>query len=135
MLSVRSRVEQIAEKLDEETFRDPVYRAIYHALKATDPELTIAELSEHLDEEAVGVLQDILAEGATQMDPERTISDSLATLRARDLDQRAEELDRIIPLADGAEKDRLIAQKEEIRTELNATGKNYYKKYRRTGAR
>ena len=135
MVSVRSRVEQIAEKLDEETFRDPVYRAIYHALKATDPELTIAELSEHLDEEAVGVLQDILAEGATQMDPERTISDSLATLRARELDQRAEELDRIIPLADGAQKDRLIAEKEEIRTELKATGKNYYKKYRRTGAR
>ena len=135
MLSVRSRVEQIAEKLDEERFRDPVYRAIYHALKATEPESTIAELSENLDEEAVGVLQDILAEDATQMDPERTISDSLATLRARELDQRAEELDRIIPLADGAQKDKLIAEKEEIRTELKATGKNYYKKYRRTGAR
>ena len=135
MLSVRSRVEQIAEKLDEESFRDPVYRAIYHALKATEPESTIAELSENLDEEAVGVLQDILGEGATQMDPERTISDSLATLRARELDQRAEELDRIIPLADGAQKDSLIAEKEEIRTELKATGKNYYKKYRRTGAR
>ncbi|HEY5021802.1 MAG TPA: toprim domain-containing protein, partial [Gemmatimonadaceae bacterium] len=135
MLSVRSRVEQIAEKLDEERFRDPVYRAIYHTLKATEPESTIAELSENLDEEAVGVLQDILAEDATQMDPERTISDSLATLRARELDQRAEELDRIIPLADGAQKDRLIAEKEEIRTELKATGKNYYKKYRRTGTR
>jgi len=135
MLSVRSRVEQIAEKLDEERFRDPVYRAIYHALKATEPESTIAELSENLDEEAVGVLQDILAEDATQMDPERTISDSLATLRARELDQRAEELDRIIPLADGAQKDKLIAEKEEIRTELKATGKNYYKKYRRTGTR
>jgi hypothetical protein len=81
------------------------------------------------------VLEDILAEGAFQMDPERTISDSLATLRARDLDQRAAELDRIIPLVDGAQKDRLIAEKVEIGKELNATGKNYFKKFRRTGAR
>jgi hypothetical protein len=69
------------------------------------------------------------------MDPERTINDSLATLLARDLDQRAAELDRIIPLAEGAQKDKLIAEKEEIRKELTATGRKYYKKFRRTGAR
>jgi hypothetical protein len=38
-------------------------------------------------------------------------------------------------LAQGAEKDKLIAEKEEIRTELSATGKKYFKKFRRTGAR
>jgi DNA primase len=135
MLSGRSRVEQIAEKLGEETFRDEVYRAIYHALIAAGPESTIEELSANLDEEAIGVLEDIIAEGAIQMDPERTINDSLATLLARDLDQRAAELDRIIPLAEGAEKDKLIAEKDTIREELSATGKNYFKKFRRTGAR
>jgi DNA primase len=135
MLSVRSRVEQIAEKLDEEIIRDPEYRAIYHALITSGPESTIEEVSASLDEEGIGLLEDILAEGAIQMDPERTISDSLATLLARDLDQRAAELDRIIPLADGAEKDKLIAEKEEIRKELIATGRKYYKKFRRTGAR
>jgi DNA primase len=135
MLSVRSRVEQIAEKLADESFRDPVYRAIYRTLITAGPHSTIEEVSTHLDEEAIGVLEDILAEGAIQMDPERTISDSLATLRARELDQRAAELDRIIPLADGAQKDKLIAEKDEIREELRATGKNYFKKFRRTGAR
>jgi len=69
------------------------------------------------------------------MDTERTISDSFATLRARDLDLRAAELDRIIPLAEGAQKDKLIAEKEAVRKELKATGKNYFKKYRRTEAR
>ncbi len=135
MLSVRSRVEQIAEKLGDESFRDPVYRAIYRTLIAAGPDSTIEEVSTHLDEEAIGVLEDILAEGAIQMDPERTIIDSLATLRARELDQRAAELDRIIPLADGAQKDKLIAEKDEIREELKATGKNYFKKFRPTGAR
>jgi len=135
MLSVRSRVEQIAEKLGEESFRDPQYRAIYHALVASGPDSTIEEVSASLDEEGIGLLEDIIAEGAIQMDPERTISDSLSTLMARELDQRAEELDRIIPLAEGAQKDELIAEKEEIRKELNATGRKYYKKFRRTGAR
>ncbi|MDQ6769304.1 MAG: DNA primase [Gemmatimonadota bacterium] len=135
MLSVRSRAEQIAEKLGEESFRDPQYRAIYHALIAAGPDATLEELSANLDEEGIGLVEDIIAEGAIQMDVERTISDSLATLRARELDHRAEELDRIIPLADGTQKDKLIAEKEAIRDELNATGRKLYKKFRRTGAR
>ena len=134
MVTNRSRVEQIAEKIGAESFRDPVYRAIYNALIAADANATVEELSTGLGEEAIGVLEDILAEGAFQMDPERTISDSLATLRARDLDQRAAELDRIIPLVDGAQKDKLIAEKVAIRDELKGAGK-YFKKFRRTGAR
>jgi DNA primase len=135
MLLVRSRVEQIAEKLGEESFHDPQYRAIYHALIVSGPDATIDELSAILDAESIGVIEDILAEGQTQMDQERTVNDSLATLRARELDERAAELDRIIPLADGPQKDKLIAEKETIREELRGTGKNYFKKYRRSGAR
>ena len=135
MLSGRSRVEQIAEKLGEEIFHDPAYRAIYHALIVSGPDTTIEEVSANLDEEEIGALEDIIAEGASQMDVERTVNDSLATLLARDLDERAAELDRIIPLAQGPQKDKLIAEKEAIRAELNATGKRYYKKFRRTGAR
>jgi DNA primase len=136
MVTIRSRVEQIAEKLGAESFRDPVYRAIYNALIAADPDATVEELSAGLDEEAIGVLEDILAEGAFQMDPERTISDSLATLRARDLAERAADLDRIIPLVDGAQKDELIAEKVAIRDELKgAKGSGNFKMFRRTGAR
>ena len=131
----RSRLEQIAEKLGEHSLRDPQYRAIYRALIAADQDSTIDVVTANLDEDTIATVEDLLAEGAIQMDPERTISDSFATLRARDLDQRAAELDRIIPLADGAEKDKLIVEKDEIRKELRATGRNYYKKFRRTGAR
>jgi DNA primase len=135
MLFIRSRVEQITERLGKESFREPQYRAIYLALIAAGPQATIEEVSAHLDEDTVGAVEEILAEGAYQIDPERTISDSLATLRARDLDRRAAELDRIIPLAEGAQKDKLIAEKEQIRSELKATGRNYFKKFRRSGAR
>jgi len=135
MLASRSRVEQIAEKLGEETFHDPQYRAIYHALVVSGPDSSNEDISANLDEEGIGLLEDIIAEGSYQMDAERTISDSLATLIARDLDQRAAELDRIIPLADGVQKDKLIEEKKAITQELSATGKKFYKKFRRTEAR
>jgi DNA primase len=135
MLFTRSRVEQITEKLGDESFREPPYRAIYRALLAGGPEATVEEITANLDEDSIGTVEEILAEGSYQMDPERTISDSLATLRARDLDRRAAELDRVIPLVEGAEKDKLISEKDEIRKELKATGRNYYKKFRRLGAR
>jgi DNA primase len=131
----RARIEQIAEKLGEQSLRDPQYRAIYRALIAADPDSTIEEVTANLDEETIETVEDILAEGANQIDPERTLGDSFATLRARDLDRRAAELDRVIPLADGAQKDKLIAEKEAVREELRATGKNLFKKFRRTGAR
>ena len=135
MLFTRSRVEQITEKLGDESFREAQYRAIYRALIAAGPEPTVEEITAQLDEDSIATVEEILAEGSYQIDPERTISDSLATLRARDLDRRAAELDRIIPLVEGAQKDQLIAEKDEIRKELKATGRNYYKKFRRSGAR
>jgi DNA primase len=135
MLMNRSRVEQITEKLGAESFRDPQYRAIYRALIEAGPDSTIETVTANLDEESIAIVEDILDEDAVQMDLERTISDSFATLRARDLDRRAAEIDRIIPLADAAQKDKLIAEKEAIRKELTATGRKYYKKFRPTGAR
>ena len=76
MLFARSRVEQITEKLGDESFREPQYRAIYQALIAAGPESPIDEVTEHLDDDVVGTVEDLLAEGSYQMDPERTISDS-----------------------------------------------------------
>ena len=135
MLLNRARVVQFAEKVGVQSFRAPAYRHIYRALIDSGPDSTIEQVSANLDEDAIETIQEILAEGAVQIDQERTINDSFATLRARDLDLRAAELDRLIPLANGAKKDELIAEKDTIRRELKATGRNYFKKFRRTGAR
>lgn len=135
MLLNRARVEHVVEKVGEKTFHNRQYRAIYRALIASGPDSTIEDITANLDEEAMATVEDIIAEGPIHIDAERTINDSLATLRARDLDLRAAELDRIIPLADGAQKDKLIAEKDSIRKELKATGRNYYKNFRRTKAR
>jgi hypothetical protein len=128
-------VEQIAEKLAARTFRDPQYRAVYRALIAGGPDSTIEEVTANLDEETIATVEDMMAEGSIHLDAERTINDSLSTLRARDLDKRAAELDRVIPLVDGVEKDKLIAEKDAIRKELNVTGRKYFKTFRPTSAR
>ncbi|HEY1953565.1 MAG TPA: DNA primase, partial [Gemmatimonadaceae bacterium] len=131
MLLNRSKVDHVVEKIGEKSFHDGEYRAIFRALIAAGPDSTIEDVTANLDEGAIATVEEMLAAGAIHIDTERTISDSLATLRARDLDTRAAELDRIIPLADGAQKDKLIAEKDAIRKELKATGRNYYKKFRR----
>lgn len=130
MLTVRSRVESIAEKLGDESFRDPHYRAIYRAMIQAGPDATIEELASHLDEHTIATVEQLLSEDAVQVDPERTISDSLATLRARDLDQRLSDIDRLVPLADTRQKDVLIAEKQEIMKELQGAGRKNYKAFR-----
>ena len=130
MLTVRTRVESIAEKLGRETFRDPHYRAIYQAMIEAGPDATIEELAARLDPETIATVEQLLGENATQIDPERTISDSLATLRARDLDQRLADIDRLVPLADTREKDALIAEKQSIMKELQGAGRKHYKAFR-----
>ncbi|MDQ3674097.1 MAG: DNA primase [Gemmatimonadota bacterium] len=130
MLSVRTRVESIAEKLGDESFRDPHYRAIYRAMIEAGPDATIEVLASHLDEDAIATVEQLLAEDAMQIDPERTISDSLATLRSRDLDQRLSDIDRLVPLADSGQKDVLIAEKLEIMKELKGAGQKHYKAFR-----
>lgn len=134
MVFTRENVQQIAEKMGEESFREPQYRALFRALVASGPAATVENITAQVDAASIATLEEILAEGSYQMDPQRTIEDALGTLRARDLDLRAAELDRLIPIAKQPEKDALIAEKDEIRKELKATGKSYYKKFRRAGA-
>ena len=133
MLLQRSRVEQITEKLGPDGFRDSHYRAIYKALMAAGPDASIEALSNHLDEELIETVEGILSEGVTQMDPERTVSDSLATLHARELDHRLAEIDGLVPLADVRQKDQLIAEKQQIMEsmkELQGAGRNHFKAFR-----
>jgi len=135
LLAVRARVENIAERLGDEKFRDPHYRSIYRALIEAGPDASIEEVSSHLDEDSIATMEQLMAEDAMQMDPDRTISDSLAALSARDLDQRLADIDRLVPLADVTEKDTLIAEKQEIMKQLQASGQKHFKAFRQGGGR
>jgi DNA primase len=135
ILMVRTRLESIGEKIGEEIFRDPHYRSIYRAMKDAGADATIEQLSSHLDEHTVATIEQLLAEDATQMDPDRTISDSIATLLARNLDQRLAEIDGLVPLANDTEKNELIAEKQKIMKELQGAGQKHFKAFRQRRSR
>jgi DNA primase len=117
---------------DRGAMRDPVYRSLYEALKAHGAEASVEQIAESLDEAAVDVLQSIKAEPLAVVDPVRTKDDALRMLNARLMQERLAELDRMTPLADGAEKDGLIREKETLRRELNALGGRSWKSVRRS---
>jgi DNA primase len=127
MLFKRALVVQFAEKLGAKSFHVPAYREIYLALMSSTPDSTIEQLSANLDQSAVETIQEIVGQGPMDMDQERTINDSFARLRARDLEHRARVLDRTIPLASDAKKDELIAELNTIAAELRGTGRKYFK--------
>jgi hypothetical protein len=52
----------------------------------------------------------------------RTIDDSLAALRVREMEARLAEIDRLMPLAAGEEKDVLIVEKIKLRRDVQALG-------------
>ena len=52
---------------------------------------------------------------------------SLAALHERDLTRRMEEIDRLMPLADTAEKDELTREKMETARELRRLGSRRFK--------
>jgi DNA primase len=117
---------------DHGAMRDPVYRSLYEALKAHGAEASVEEIAESLDEEGIEVLQSIKAEPLAVVDPVRTKNDALRMLNARLMQERLAEFDRMTPLADGAEKDGLIRDKETLRRELNALGGRSWKSVRRS---
>ena len=109
------------EKRGPETFHDPAYRAIYEALLKAGADSTVEDICAHLDEEAVAVVEELLAAGGTQLNPQRTIDDSLAKLHALDLGRDMSSIQRLVPLAGEAEKDVLIGKKYALQKERAET--------------
>ena len=116
---------------DHGAMRDPVYRSLFEALRRHGAEAAVEEIAESLDEAAIDVLQAIKAEPLAVVDPVRTKDDALRMLNGRLMQERLAELDRMTPLAGGAEKDGLIRDKETLRRELNALGGRSWKSVRR----
>jgi hypothetical protein len=56
------------------------------------------------------------------VDIRRSIDDSLAALRVREMETRLAEIDRLLPLAAGEEKDVLIVEKIKLRRDVQALG-------------
>ncbi|HJU68941.1 MAG TPA: DNA primase [Gemmatimonadaceae bacterium] len=122
MLHERGEVDGLAERVDPAEFRNAELREIFQVLVHLGEGVTIEELSSALTPAAVEEMQELLEEPDALVDMRRTIDDSLAALRVREMESRLAEIDRLLPLAAGEEKDVLIVEKIKLRRDVQALG-------------
>jgi DNA primase len=122
MLGDPHRTAGIAEKVDPARFTDEHYRAIFYAMLDLEDEYTVERLADRLEAEDVPVLNALLEEGDAQIDPDKTVSASLAVLAMRDIDARLAEIDRIMNLASIQEQQELTREKLRLHKEIEMLG-------------
>jgi DNA primase len=131
MLQQRTRVENIAERVGPDSFRDGGYRAIFAALLDAGEGASIEEIASRLDPDDVELVERLVQDAAAIVNPQRTIDDSLAQLEVRDLEERLLEIDRLIPLADTLERRELDEERKQLVLQMRASGKMSFKAFRR----
>ena len=62
MVRDRARVEPIAERIGPDSFRHPLYRAIFSAFLEVGDEATLEELAQLLDADAINVIEEMLGD-------------------------------------------------------------------------
>jgi DNA primase len=122
MLADPHRTAAIAEKIDPDRFIDEHYRAIFYAMLDLGDDFTVERLEDRLQPEDVPVIDELLGEGAAQIDPDRTVSASLAVIAMRDIDARLAEIDRMMGLASEAEQKELTREKLRLHKEVELLG-------------
>ena len=130
LLHERRYIDAIGERLGAESFTDPIYRRIFTELVALGPDATVGEIAGGFDEEAIEVLEDLLAERGGLERASELAEGSLRSIVARDIDLRLTEIDRVMPLAAADEKDDLIREKERLLREMQALGRQRFKSFR-----
>ena len=130
LLHRREYFEPIIERIGAESFFDPELRRIVAALVEEGGDATPDALAEALDGDAVVVMQELLEDPGGLDHADETVSGSLAAMHERDLVERMEEIDRLMPLAAAAEKDGLSMEKVRLRDELSRLGARSWKHFR-----
>jgi DNA primase len=112
MLSLRSTVEQIGERIGPDQFRDARYREIFEVLSQLGPEATNEEVAGALSPGSTQVVDALLAEPEAVQNTEKVVHDCLARLELRALRERNAEIQRLLGAAKADEKNTLVAEKQ-----------------------
>jgi DNA primase len=119
--------EQVAERIGEESFRDPDLRRIFAAMLVHGADAGFDLLAEALDGDAVVAMQDLLDETGGLDHADETVAGSLSAIHERELTRRLEEIDSLMPLADSEQKDVLTLEKMQLAIELRRLGSRRFK--------
>lgn len=130
MLNDPTRTAGIAEKVDPDRFTHENYRSIFYAMMDLENDFTVERLADRLEPADVAALNDLLDEGEAQIDPDKTVSASIAVLLMRDIDARLAEIDRIMNLASIPEQDELTKEKLRLHKEIELLGQPVGKSFK-----
>jgi DNA primase len=123
-------LEQVVERVGADDFRDPELGRIFAAMVALGADAGPEALAEHLDQDSVEAMQELLDEPGGLDHADETVSGSLALLHERQLAERMSEIDRELPLANSEEKDQLTREKMNLTAELRRLGGRSWKQFR-----
>jgi DNA primase len=121
LLHRRQHAEAVAEHVGRESFREPRLAQIFTRLLES-PDEPIEALAASLDDDAIQLLNDLSADQGGLDSPARVIQDCVSVLKRRELGDTIDEIDRQLPLAADAEKDRLMRRKQQLVSEIKALG-------------
>jgi DNA primase len=124
----RQNVERTAERIGPSDFRDPMLAQIFAAL-LDHREGPLDALASLLDEDVVGVLDEIAAAEGGLDDPVRMIEDCVAVLKRRTIDDELHSIDREMSLASDTEKDALVRKKQDLMREFRELGGRRWKSF------
>jgi DNA primase len=122
MVHERGEVDALAERVDPAEFHNPQLREIFQTLVRLGDEASIEDLSSALTPAAVEEMQALLEEPDALVDMRRTIDDSLAALRVRQIKTMMKEIDRLMTVAPAEDKDALNAEKTKLQRDVLALG-------------
>jgi DNA primase len=127
MVHERGEVDAVAERVDPADFRNAELREIFQTLVHLGDEASIEDLSSALTPAAVEELQALLEEPDALVDIRRTVDDSLAALRVREIEVRMKEIDGMMKWAVGQEKDVLNSEKMKLQRDKQAlSGRSWH---------
>ena len=122
--------EQVVERAGAESFRDPDLRQIFVAMGTQGADAGPDVLAEHLEGDAVVLMQELLEETGGLDHADEAVAGSLSAMHERNLTERMSEIDRELPIASDSQKDELTSEKMRLMDELRRLGGRWWKKFR-----
>lgn len=119
---------RVLEKVDPEDIEHPVYHRVFEAL------VEGGSHPESLHGAEARVYEALRAEAAAASEPDTLFDRAVNWIEARRLDRELERLEREIPLASGAEQERLVRDVQRVSAERNRLFPRYKIASRRSGA-
>ncbi|HEY6107827.1 MAG TPA: DNA primase, partial [Gemmatimonadales bacterium] len=117
---------RVLEKVDPEDIEHPVYRRVFESL--------VEGQADGLEGQEARVYEALRAEAGVTSEPDALFDRAVNWIEARRLDRELERLEREIPLASGAEQDRLVRDVQRVSAERNKLFPRYKIASRRSGA-